>query len=101
MVVERSISFRNRFEFVIKINHYLTQWNVEMQFDTITADVFLLDEFTTFVKAKGHDRTYIVGISDDCGMDIRFLDMVNEIQFRQTRRIVHFLSIALLVIYHV
>ena len=99
VIIERCVTFRNTLQLVVEVDYDFTQWDVVENFHTVTRDVFLLDEFTTLTQAQGHDRANVVGSSDDRCTDERFLDVVNQGDFRHTGRIVHFLHLALLVVH--
>ena len=47
MPVERRIALADRFQFVVEVDHYLAQRHIEQQFHSVTADIFLLDQFAT------------------------------------------------------
>ena len=66
-----------------------------MQLHTIAANILLLNQLTTLIETKRHDRTNEVGCGDDSGAYVRLLDMVDESLLGQPRRIVHFLDIAI------
>ena len=101
MIVERCIALGDGLQFIVEINHNLAQRQHEMQLDAIAADILLIDEFTTLVKTKRHDRADIIGSRDDRGTDIGFLDMLNHREVGQTRGVMHFLHLALLGIAHI
>ncbi len=45
-----------------------------MQFHTVTADIFLIDQLTTLIETQRHDRTNEVGCRDDGSADVRLFD---------------------------
>ena len=72
-----------------------------MQFYPIATHILLVDEFSTLVEAEGHDRSDIIGSSDDGCSDIRFFYMVYHRLVGQARRVVHLFHSSLLVIAHI
>ena len=71
-----------------------------MEFHTVAAHILLLEQFATLVEAEFHDGTDIVGVGDDGGAYVGFLYMLYQRLLGQTRGVVHFLGIAMLVIDH-
>ncbi len=98
VIVKRCVTFRNRFQFVVEVDYDFAQGHVENHFHAVAGNVFLLDEFAAFPKAKCHNRAYIVGGGDDRGADIRLFDVVNEGGVGQAGRVVHFGHVALFVV---
>lgn len=67
-----------------------------MNLDTITGNVFLLDQYATFTQTKCHDRTNESRIGNDRCTDIRLIDMINQRGIRQAARIMYLRTIAFL-----
>ena len=89
MPVEGSITLGDGFEFVVKINHNLSQRHIEEQFKSIAGNIFLLIKFPAFSEAQRHDRPDIGRLGNDRSPDIGFLDMVNFRQVRHAGRVMH------------
>ena len=101
MVVERGITLADRLELVVEVYHNLAQRYHEMEFHTVAAHILLLEQFATLVEAEFHDGADIVGIGDDGGAYVGFLYMLYQRLLGQTRGVVHFLGITMLVIDHI
>ena len=98
MIIKRRIPFGNTLQLIVEIDHNLSQRHIVIDFHTITGDIFLFNQFTTFTQAKRHNRTDIIGGCNNRCFDIRFLDMVNHRRVGHTTGVVHLLHITLLVI---
>ena len=48
--VKRSITFGDGFEFVVEVDDNLAEWHIVQYLHTVTRNVFLLDEFTSFTQ---------------------------------------------------
>ena len=77
------------------------EWQHEAQLHTIATDILLVDELASLVEAERHDGSDEVGSSDDAGLDIGFLNMVNQCRVGQSGRIVHLFHPTLLVVAHI
>ncbi len=82
MIIEGGVALRDRLQFIVEINHNLTEWHIESDLHTVARDILLLDEITTFAETKRHNRSDKLSSSDDCSADIGFFDMVNERRVR-------------------
>ena len=101
MIVERSITLGNTLQLIVEIDDNLAQWQHEVQLHTIAAHVLLVNQFATLIQTELHDRTDVIGSSDDGSSDVWFLDMVNHGWVRQSGRIVNLFLASLLVVYHI
>ena len=99
MIVERRISFRNTLQPVIEVDHDFTQRHVIIYFHTITGNILLFQEFSTFPQTEGHNRADIIGSRNNRRFDIRFFNMVDQRRIRHTTGVMHFFHIALFIIY--
>ena len=98
MVIKRGISFRNTFQFIIKVNHNFSQRHVVIDLHTITGNIFLLHQFTTFTQTQGHDRTDIICGCDNGSTDIRLLNMVDQSRIGHTSRVMHLCHMTLFIV---
>ena len=90
VVVERSIALRDRFQFVVEVDHDFGQRHVVMEFHSVARYIFLLDQFAAFAQAEGHDVADEVGAGDDRSTDIRFFDVIDFHRVGHSRGVVHF-----------
>ena len=77
MIVEGCVALRDALELVVEVDDYLAQRHRILQFHTVSADIFLLQEFASLAQTERHDGADIVGRRDDRSMNIWFLDVVN------------------------
>ena len=97
MVVEGSISFRQRFQFVVEVDYDFGQRHVVIEFNAVSRDIFLLDQFAAFAQTERHDISDVVCSGDDGGSDVWFLNMINLRCLRHAGRIVHLLHLSVFV----
>ena len=69
-----------------------------MNLDTITGNVFLLDQYATFTQTKCHDRTDKSRISNNRRTDVRFINMVDQRRIGQAARIMNLRTVAFLIV---
>ena len=98
MVVERSITFRHRFEFVVKVNDNLGKRHIIIKFHTVARHILLLHQFAALAETERHDVADKVGLRDNRGANVGFFDVVDFRGLGHTRRIVHLLFVAVLVV---
>ena len=89
MVIEGSIALGDGLELVIKVEDHLGQRQVVVQLHAVRSDVMLADQRAPLVHAQFHDGAVKIGLGDNLGADVRFLDMVYDGGRRQTGRVVH------------
>ena len=90
MPIKGRIAFGDRLELVVEVNDYFAQRHIKEQLHSVTGDIFLLDQFASFVETERHNRSDKSGCGDDGRTDIRFFDMVDNSQVRHSGRIMYF-----------
>ena len=101
MIIERSISFRDTFQLVIKIDNNLTQRQIIDQLNSVTRNIFLLDKLSSFSQTKRHNRPDIIGCRYNRGPYIRFFYFFYQSRIGQTGRIMYLCHISFFIIYFI
>ena len=94
--IEGRVAFRDGFEFVVEIDDNLAERHVKEKLHAVAGDILLLDEFTAFAETEGHDRTDVVGGSDDRRADIGLLDAVDLCEVGHAGRVMYLYHTAIL-----
>ena len=96
MPIKGGITLGDRLELIVEVNHNLAQWHIVQDFHTITRDILLFHQFTTFAQAQSHDWTNKIAGRNHARADIRFLNAIYHSNIWHTRRIVHLYLLAVL-----
>ncbi len=84
VVVEGGVALRNGLELVVEVEDNLGERHLVGKLKTVGRDVVLVYERAPLVEAEFHYRAVEVGLGDDLGADVRFLDVVDEGSGRQS-----------------
>ncbi len=101
VIVEGGVAFGDALEFVVEVDDYLAEGQVEDEFHTVAGDELLLDEVAALGEAEGHDGTDVLGGGDDAGADDGFLDVVDLYRLRHAGGVVYLADLALLGVYEI
>src|SRR5690606_5806597 len=69
MIIERCVTFGNRFKAVIKIEYNFRQRHIEYHFYTVGSEIILSYNLAALFNAEGHHRTYEIGFRDNRSLD--------------------------------
>ena len=72
-----------------------------MQFNAISRYELLLNQLASLLQTERHDGPNVVGIRNNGSSNIGLFNMFNHRCFWQTRRIMNFLCISVLVVNHI
>ncbi len=87
--VERGVALGDALQFVVEVNHYLTERHIEKQLHTVAGNILLLDQFGALAEAQRHNRTDKGTRGNDRRTNIRLLDAVYLCQVGHACRVVH------------
>src|ERR1700722_18128510 len=77
MVIERSVTARNTFEAVVKIENDFVEWQLISEHDARGREIFKIFLRATFVLAKLQDAANRIFVGDDHGLDDGLFDFCN------------------------
>ena len=95
MIIEGSISFRNAFQFVVKIKNNFSEGHVELKLYTVCSQVMLADNISALTDAQCHDGADEFALGDNLRFDVWLFNSRYVIGFRQLTRVVNFFYFAI------
>ena len=98
MIIKRGISFRDTFQFIIKVDNNFSQRHIIIDFHTITRNIFLFHQFTAFAQTQSHDGTDIIGSCDNGSTNIRLFNAVYQSRIGHTSGVMHLCHMTLFVV---